>query len=111
MEYFLAWIFVAAALLVSWFAGALIFSWSGHNENHRVQDFFFRLLTGIAALVLFYVLLKTGGRSSLLLMIVPGILVWWKNKKTRTGSFMQGITPPLKWMLFSFLLAGLVVFL
>lgn len=97
-------------LLLSYFAGALLFAAAGHPQKGKLTDFFFRVVTGCCALLFFYAVIKAGGKTTILLMVIPAAMLWYSSKKKREGKIFSGLVPPAKWLGISALLIVLVAY-
>jgi hypothetical protein len=98
--------------LLAQFAGGLIFAVLGLQNNKRFVDFFFRLFVGICLLVFAYEFLHAGIWSTIPLMLIPGIIIWFTVKQKRSSSFFTGIFPPVKWLAIgTFIVIGMSFYL
>ncbi len=109
MEFILSFSFTIIFLVLGVLSGGIIFSLMGLQMKSRIADFFFRLLTGICSLVFLYAMVKSNGRSTLLMLLLPALMLFLKFKKVRKNSFISGILPSAKGFAIAVFIVGAII--
>lgn len=79
-------VFVAVLLMRT--IGLLIFAAGKVQRSNPARDFFFQSLTGLCLLVFLYAFSKSAAHTVMLVLLVPGLVLWLQRTKT---------TEPFSW--------------
>ncbi len=101
---------ISCFLTIAYFLGAVVFSLCGKSDNVKFVDFYYRLFVGFVLLVLAFAVIKSLAHTTLLLLLIPAFIFWYKKKSKRGNSIFYNLLPSTQWVLITFSIVAILVY-